>query len=310
MRFLLCLFFAGLAVAQPLVQPSIGMSVWYNGPRLSPPQPLPASVSSETLRDDLDWITRAGFNGIVTWISWRDAEPTRGTLQVAQLDRLVALALDAGFTVGIEVYTSEPPSWVKESSNALAGAFYERVRDHYADRRPAVVVRFAGDPAAGVPFSMRVGAPPRGMSPREVRARIWSDFIQDQRRWSVRSDEWPLSADMRAVGDMARLLVGNQTLFASLRPRTINNAVTIEPAGGIDVRILESLDAIVIIGLNDTDSTRRVKLTFPPDVPEAIWQNMEAGNAVHFVMGPSGPFYEHTFAPRDTLVLAIRKRLR
>ena len=310
MRFLLCLFVAGLAAAQPLVPPSIVMSVWYNGPRLSPPQPLPAGVSSETLLDDLIAIKRAGFNGIVTWISWRNGEPSRGALDVAQLDRVVSLAIDAGLSVGIEVYTSEPPEWLKESSNALAGAFYERVRDRYADRRPAVVVRFAGDPAGGVLFSMRVGAGPGNMSPREVRSRIWHEFVQDQRRWSFRSDEGPRSTELRAVGELARLLIGNQALFASLRPRTVNNAVTIEPAGGIDVRILESLDAIVIIGLNETDSTRRVKLTFPPDIPEAIWQNMEAGNAVNFVMGQSGPFYEHTFAPQDALVLAIRKKLR
>ena len=51
-------------------------------------------------------------------------------------------------------------------------------------------------------------------------------------------------------------------------------------------------------------------LTFPADLPEAIWQNMEAGNAVNFVMGATGPYYQHTFSPHDALVLAIRKKLR
>ena len=33
-------------------------------------------------------------------------------------------------------------------------------------------------------------------------------------------------------------------------------------------------------------------------------------NSIHFVAGPSGPVLEHTFGPRDVLVLAIRKTLR
>lgn len=310
MRFLLCLVLAGLASAQPPVRPAIVMSVWYNGPRLVPPQPLAATVSSDTLRNDLTAIRRAGFNGIVTWVSWRDGEPRRGELALSQLDRLVAVALETGLSVGVEVYTAEQPAWEKEKNNALAGAFYERVRDHYADRRPLVLVRFAGDPKGGVPFSFRVGPAPLGLTPLEVRYRIWHEFVQDQRRWSFRSDDWPLSVDMRAAGEIAGLLTRNQALFAPVTPRTAKNDVAVEPAGGIDVRILESADAIVIVGLNETDRTRRVTLTFPPDLPEAIWQNMEAGNAVNFVIGPKGPSYEHTFAPYDALVLAIRKKLR
>ena len=50
--------------------------------------------------------------------------------------------------------------------------------------------------------------------------------------------------------------------------------------------------------------------TFAPDMPEAIWQNMETGAAVNFVAGPSGPTYTYAFKPRDVLVLMIKKDLR
>ena len=52
----------------------------------------------------------------------------------------------------------------------------------------------------------------------------------------------------------------------------------------------------------------QVTFTFPPEVPEAVWQNMLSGGSVNFVAGPTGPFYEHTVPAHDVLVLMIRKR--
>jgi hypothetical protein len=37
---------------------------------------------------------------------------------------------------------------------------------------------------------------------------------------------------------------------------------------------------------------------------------MEEGHSVDFVMAPNGPSLEHTFAPEDVLVLAIRTKVR
>ena len=307
MRFLLCVALAVVAAGQPPTPPVIVMSVWYNGPRLSPPQTLSPRVPNDALREDLATIKRAGFNGITTWISWRDGEPRRGELDVAQLDRLVDLAREASLYVTIGVYTHEEPEWKKDGTNALAGAFYERVRDHFADRNNAVTVRFG---ASDAPSRIRLGASPPALGPREARLEIWSAFVRGSRRWSFQADDAPRSPDLGAVGELAGLLTANQALFAPLAARTSNNSVQVEPAGGISVHILESAEAIVIVGLNHTDRTRRVKLTFPEDLPEAIWQNMEAGNAVNFVAGPRGPSYEHTFSPQDALVLAIRKKLR
>jgi beta-galactosidase len=87
--------------------------------------------------------------------------------------------------------------------------------------------------------------------------------------------------------------------------------VRIEGATGpVETRFLESSDVLMLIGLNHADTPQRVKLTFTPDTQEAIWQNMETGSAVNFVAGPEGPTYTYSFAPRDALVLMIRKRVR
>ena len=81
-------------------------------------------------------------------------------------------------------------------------------------------------------------------------------------------------------------------------------------AGRVEARFLESSDAIVLIAINHGEAAERVTLRFGPDVPEAIWQNMETGAAVSFVQGPNGPTYAHTFGPRDVMVLVRSKRLR
>ena len=138
---------------------------------------------------------------------------------------------------------------------------------------------------------------------------VWKAYVGGARRMALDAGG-KLSPDLLAVGETAAVITRNEALFAPLAVRTRDNAVRIDPAGAIVCHILESPDAIVVIALHDGARTTRAKLTFPTDIPEAIWQNMEAGNAVNFVMGPDGPFYEHTFSPQDVLVLAIRKRLR
>ena len=144
---------------------------------------------------------------------------------------------------------------------------------------------------------------------RQARFAIWKAFVGGARRIALDAGG-RLSPDLLALGESAGVITRNEALFAPLVPRTRDHAVRIDPAAGIVSHILESSDAIVIIALHEGARTTRVKLTFPSDIPEAIWQNMEAGNAVNFVMGPDGPFYVHTFSPQDVLVLAIRKRLR
>lgn len=309
MRFI-CTLVALALLGQPVQEPIVVVSVWYNGPRAKPPRALEASIPDDALRADLTAIRSAGYNGIITWISWRDGEPQRGALDLAQLDRLTRLAAAAALHVQIEVYTAYEPTWKKDGTNALAGAFYQRVRDHYATRQ-GVEVGYAGSTGNLRDRQIRIKERGEGgysLAP-EGRLQLWSMIAAGQKRIGFIDEDGALTYDMRAVGEAAGVITRNQDLFGPLKPRTENNKVIVE-SGGIAVSILESPDAIVIIALNDDERPRRRKLTFPPDLPEAIWQNMIAGNAVNFVMGPKGPYYEHRFEGYETLVLAIRKKLR
>jgi hypothetical protein len=113
-------------------------------------------------------------------------------------------------------------------------------------------------------------------------------------------------ASASAVADN---LTRNAALFAPLQPRAADRDVRVDlGASIIDVRLLESRDAIVVIALNLTPAPRRAMFTFSPAMPEAIWQNMETGAAVNFVAGPEGPTYMRMLSPHDVLVLMIRKQ--
>ena len=117
---------------------------------------------------------------------------------------------------------------------------------------------------------------------------------------------------------------GGGTLLTSSKPTSsdesfiqaasragVSPEVRLEGATGlVETRFLESSDVLMLIGLNHADTPQRVKMTFTPDTQEAIWQNMETGSAVNFVAGPDGPTYTYSFAPRDALVLMIRKSVR
>lgn len=303
------MFVALALMGQSARDPLIVVSAWYNGPRAQPVEPLEPSIGDAELRADLQAIQSAGFNGITTWISWRDGEPARGSLDLRQLDRLVGLAKESGLHVQIEVYTSDEPAWKKDGTNALAGAFYERVRDHYA-RRAGVEVSYAVSRSSTDRRNIRLPTPVES-APRFLgRFQLWELVARGSRRVGIIDALGVRSAAMRDVGEAAGVITRNQELFGPLEPRTQNHTVTVEPARSVVPYILESRDAIVIIALQPSERQLRAKLTFPADLPEAIWQNMITGNAVNFVMGPNGPYYEHRFERFETLVLAIRKKLR
>jgi hypothetical protein len=120
---------------------------------------------------------------------------------------------------------------------------------------------------------------------------------------------------LTAAVEFAEHVSRNAALYAPLQPRvpkTDPPDVTIEGNDPrISARFLESSDALLLIVTNhDASETREVTLTFSPEMPEAIWQNMLAGTAVNFVAGPKGPVYTRTFPPKDVLVLMIRKKLK
>jgi len=107
---------------------------------------------------------------------------------------------------------------------------------------------------------------------------------------------------MRATGELLQRLVASAGIAPEIR---IDGA-----PGLVEARVLESSNAILIIAINHGEAAQRVTFSFGPDIPEAIWQNMETGAAVNFVQGATGPTYAHTFRPRDVMVLVRGKRLR
>jgi beta-galactosidase len=107
---------------------------------------------------------------------------------------------------------------------------------------------------------------------------------------------------MRRTGEFLQRLVATAGITPEIR---IDGG-----AGRVEARFLESSNAMVLIAINHGDTAERVTFKFAPDVPEAIWQNMETGSAVNFVQGPDGPTYSHAFGARDVMVLVRGKRLR
>jgi len=119
---------------------------------------------------------------------------------------------------------------------------------------------------------------------------------------------------LTAAVEFADHLARNASLYAPLEPRVPKEGAADVTVAGDDPRIsarfLESADALILIVTNHAGEARQARLTFSPEMPEAIWQNMLTGAAVNFVAGPEGPVYTRTFPPKDVLVLMIRKRLK
>jgi hypothetical protein len=132
-----------------------------------------------------------------------------------------------------------------------------------------------------------------------------------------------IPVDVVHVDELAAGAAGGYALVASSRAPGVDGIVRAATEAGVapevriagatgvvETRFLESADVLMLIGLNHADTPQRVTMTFAPETQEAIWQNMETGAAVNFIAGADGPTYTHTFAPKGTLVLMIRKSIR
>lgn len=284
-------------------EPFVEVGVWYAGPGVEPPG-MPGG-DLDTMRRDLTAIRRAGFNGITTWIAWRDAEPREGGFALTGLERLVAAAVEADLRISVVVYDDPAPAWAASRPGA-ASRFVEYLSKRLS-LRPGIlrVVEHTAaleDPPAKI--TIRPGAAP------DARVALWSFVARGARRVAFAGSETPLSPDVFALGETAGVITRNEALFAPLRPRE-GGVTSIDGAGGgprIELRLLESAEALMIIGVNYAPEPRTVRIGFAADIPEAIWQNLETGTAMSFVMEKTGPSLEYTFGPRDTLVLMIRKR--
>jgi hypothetical protein len=309
MRMRLALLPAALAVTlvgQVVVDDGlVGIGVWYAGPSARPPATATSDV--ETLRRDLGSIRRAGFNAITTWTSWREAEPQRGAYALAALERLVAAAAEADLRVMVVGYTEPAPIWAAGDRDG-APRFVSYVSKRLSLQ--ANVLAVAGTPRVSDAVRGRIEVGAGGAL--DARLAMWSELAGGARYLAFAGKEGPLSPEILSLGETAGVVTRNQALFAPLRPRTggVLRISGADPESRVEVRLLESPDAIVIICLNHDAAPRKVTIAFSPEMPEAIWQNLDTGTAVSFIMTKEGPSFEHLFAPRDALVLMIRKRLR
>ncbi|MEO6213317.1 MAG: hypothetical protein ABIP65_06785 [Vicinamibacterales bacterium] len=281
--------------------PAVPIGVWYAAP---------ASAEAGVLRENFNTIRRAGFDSITVPVIWRDAEPRRGTFSLLATERAIAAAGVAGLKVRVKVITDVHPEWA--TTVTAATVFLDYVRRRVLLHSAVVTVEAAGSHEVAPHERVRIGSAAGAVSLREARFLMWTALAEGRRAVSFDDGANGASDHMLALGEVAGVVTRNQALFGPLRPREgpSTGAAVEGGAGGVEVRILESTDAMVIVGLNRADAVQKVTLRFSPEIPEAIWQNIEEGTAVNFVMGKDGPFFAHVFAPRDALVLTIRKKLR
>ncbi|HXG55996.1 MAG TPA: beta-galactosidase [Vicinamibacterales bacterium] len=281
--------------------PTIPISVLYGAPM---------SLDLMVIREDLARIRSAGFDSITTVVSWRDAHPRRGAFHLLVMDRVIAAAAEAGLTVMVKASMDARPAWGPTDDDAAGFLDYLRRR---ALLHPVVLTVDVMTLNDAKPAELiAVGTEPGAVSPRLARLRLWTAIAHGTQSVGFVGDGHLLTRALLAVGETAGVVTRNQALFGPLRPiDPATGHVTVTGANGrVEVRILESPDALVIVGLNQSDRVQKVTMTFSPGIPEATWQNIEDGVGVNVVAGNVGPWFAHTFAPHDALVLTIRKKLR
>jgi hypothetical protein len=289
---------------QPAVQPFVPIGLWYAGPGARPPGV--AAGNLDAVRLDLAAIRRAGFNAITTWIDWRVAEPARGAYAFAGADRLIAAAAQADLDVDVRLFT-DPPEW----SSDVATDRRRFLSDAKTRLLPALRVMSVEPADASSPDAGAIRVGPGGRTPVEARLDFWTALARGARRVMFMDTRGGVGPAVLALGETAGIVTRNQALFGPLRPRGGGvRGVTGATGATVDVKLLESADALMIVALNYSPAPQKVTINFAADMPEAIWQNLETGAAVHFVMGRDGPSLAHAFAPRDAMVLMIRKTLR
>jgi hypothetical protein len=226
---------------------------------------------------------------------------------IAAPELLVGVAYSAPASIPDAVVTSDLRDMRRAGYNIL---FVEdpASRDRLGEAAIAERIQIIdGIPPESV--RIKVGSGVQAVS--EARIAFWEAIATGTRNAVFEAPGKRLTQELRALGETAGIITRNQALFMPMRPRTAGVS-SIEGGGGapVDVKLMESRDALVIVALNRATAPRKVTITFNPDIPEAIWQNMESGTSIDFVMSQKGPVFDHTFGPRDALVLMTRKRFR
>lgn len=248
------------------------------------------------------------------------------------LQQPVAEALKAYVAGGGTLISEARPAW-----NDERGAANTRIPGGGLDRtfgarerelRAADSVPFTMEPSLDGPLSPVAGRTFNGIGFAEhldvegTRSRVLARFAADGSRpgdpaivltpqgsgRAILIGTFPSAAfeqdpeKMRGTGELLQRLIASAGVTPDIR---IEGG-----AGRVEARFLESSNAIVLIAINHGETAERVTFKFGPDVPEAIWQNIETGAAVSFVQGTDGPSYVHGFGARDVMVLVRGKRLR
>ena len=189
-------------------------------------------------------------------------------------------------------------------------------RDSTADGAPGIRVHVVPSTGTGIPqelgpvtiVGVETVAVRSDSRASQVRRQAWVAIGRGAR--GVIFDGWTTLRQnpdaLAAAAAFADVVTRNAALFAPLNPST--RPVQTDPSADLFARFLESADAMVLVAASLSDSAQRVTLTFSPETPEAIWQNMETGGAVNFVAGPEGPTYSRTFSAHEVVVLMIRKQ--
>jgi hypothetical protein len=274
----------------------------YAGPGAKPPRT--ALADAELVRRELSQIRRARYNAITTWIPWREAEPQRGILRIDGTITLIAEAAAQDLPVVVRVLTSAAPSWARKDPDA-SDRFIEAVRAKLSGVRG--VVRVEPEAGSTVPIDLLSG--PAGFA--RNRLAFWTAIARGEKAVSLTDPSGGAGPDLLAFSETAAVVTRNLALFGPLQPRARGvRQVSGGSGAAVEVRLLEARDVIMIVALNRAAAQQNVRIAFDPDIPEAIWQNIETGATMNFVMTKEGPALESTFAPHDVLVLVTSRKLR
>jgi hypothetical protein len=223
--------------------------------------------------------------------------------------------------VGVRYAADASPARRTIDHDIIGRAMFNVVAAPADGTQPAATLTRVDRPSMGAPpASIVVQASDLGVmritpatTAEDVKETAWTLLARGSR--GVIFDGWDeLQQNAAALAEasaFARTITSNMALYAPLRhvERTGARAITLKgDEGSVEARWLESAEALLLVAVNHGDGPREVVFTFPPEVPEAVWQNMLSGASVNFVAGPTGPFYEHTMPAHDVLVLMIRKR--
>jgi hypothetical protein len=140
-------------------------------------------------------------------------------------------------------------------------------------------------------------------APGMLRYRGWAAVQKGARGVAFGADASSRSRAVQTAGAFATVVTSNSPLFLAIKP--VDGARADEPT--VEARLFQAGHALVLIALNHADQPREATIALPEGSPLAEWVNLESGQVAYFDRAPGSIIRRHRFAPRDALVLVIRK---